>query len=59
MPRSQSSRPRLQNGSEIASCGAKLGEYFGLKAELSKKASAKGSDSEEFWALERSAGSRG
>jgi hypothetical protein len=42
----------LQNGSEIASCGAKLGEYFGLKAELSKKASAKGSDSEEFWALE-------
>ena len=42
----------LQNGHEIASCGAKLGEYFGLKAELSKKASAKGSDSEEFWALE-------
>ena len=42
----------LQNGSEIASCGAKLGEYFGLKAELSKKASAKGIDSEEFWALE-------
>jgi hypothetical protein len=42
----------LQNGHEIAACGAKLGEYFGLKAELSKKASAKGSDSEEFWALE-------
>ena len=42
----------LQNGSEIAACGAKLGEYFGLKAEIAKKASAKGSDSEEFWALE-------
>ena len=42
----------LQNGHEIAACGAKLGEYFGLKAEIAKKASAKGSDSEEFWALE-------
>ena len=42
----------LSNGSEIAACGAKLGEYFGLKAEIAKKASAKGSDSEEFWALE-------
>ena len=42
----------LQNGHEIASCGAKLGEYFGLKAEIAKKASAKGSDSEEFWAME-------
>ena len=42
----------LSNGSEIAACGAKLGEYFGLKAEIAKKASSKGSDSEEFWALE-------
>jgi len=42
----------LQNGHEIAACGAKLGEYFGLKAEIAKKASSKGSDSEEFWALE-------
>lgn len=42
----------IANGGEIASYGAKLGEYFGLKAEIAKKANAKGSDSEEFWALE-------
>ena len=42
----------IANGGEIASYGAKLGEYFGLKAEIAKKAHTKGSDSEEFWALE-------
>jgi hypothetical protein len=42
----------IANGGEIASYGAKLGEYFGLKAEIAKKANTKGSDSEEFWALE-------
>ena len=30
----------LQNGSEIAACGAKLGEFFVLKAEIAKKASS-------------------
>ena len=40
------------NGKEIAEFGAKLGEYFGIKSEIAKKANAKGSDSEEFWALE-------
>ena len=42
----------IQNGGEIATFGAKLGEYFNAKSEIAKKASAKGSDSEEFWALE-------
>ena len=42
----------IANGGEIAGYGAKLGEYFGLKAEIAKKANTKGSDSEEFWALE-------
>ena len=42
----------VQNGGEIATFGAKLGEYFNAKSEIAKKASAKGSDSEEFWALE-------
>jgi hypothetical protein len=45
-------REALNNGQELAACGAKLGEYFGLKADLAKKASTKGSDSEAFWAME-------
>jgi len=42
----------LKNGSELAECASKLGEYFGLKAEIAKKASSKGSDSDAFWAME-------
>jgi len=42
----------LKNGSELAACALKLGEYFGLKAEIAKKASSKGSDSDAFWAME-------
>ena len=42
----------LKNGAEISSCAAKLGEYFGLKAEIAKTASSKGNDSEAFWAME-------
>ena len=42
----------LKNGSELAACASKLGEYFGLKAEIAKKASTKGSDSDAFWAME-------
>ena len=42
----------LKNGAEISSCASKLGEYFGLKAEIAKKASSKGSDSDAFWAME-------
>ena len=45
-------REALNNGQELAQCAGKLGEYFGLKAEIAKKASNKGSDSEEFWAME-------
>ena len=40
----------LNNGGELAAVGAKLGEYFGLKSEIQKKAQ-KGS--EDFWALEK------
>jgi len=42
----------LKNGSELAECASKLGEYFGIKAEIAKKASSKGSDSDAFWAME-------
>jgi hypothetical protein len=42
----------LKNGSELAQCAGKLGEYFGLKADIAKQASTKGSDSEAFWAME-------
>ena len=42
----------LNNGGELAECASKLGEYFGLKAEIAKKASSKGSDSDAFWAME-------
>jgi hypothetical protein len=42
----------LKNGSELAACASQLGEYFGLKAEIAKKASSKGSDSDAFWAME-------
>ena len=45
-------RQALNNGQELAQCAGKLGEYFGLKADLAKKASSKGSDSEAFWAME-------
>lgn len=40
----------LNNGGELAAVAGKLGEYFGLKSTLQKKADPKGGD--EFWALE-------
>jgi hypothetical protein len=43
----------INNGGDLMAAGAKLGEYFGLKSEISKKANSKGGDSEEFWALEK------
>jgi hypothetical protein len=43
----------ISNGGDILAAGSKLGEYFGLKSEISKRASQKGSNSEEFWALEK------
>lgn len=43
----------INNGGDILAAGSKLGEYFGLKNELAKRAGAKGNGSEEFWALER------
>ena len=45
-------RQALNNGQELAQCAGKLGEYFGLKADIAKQASTKGSDSEAFWAME-------
>lgn len=42
----------INNGGDLLSAGAKLGEYFGLKSEISKKASSKRNSSEEFWAME-------
>jgi hypothetical protein len=42
----------LKNGSELAACASQLGEYFGIKAEIAKKASSRGSDSDAFWAME-------
>lgn len=43
----------ISNGGDLVAAGAKLGEYFGLKSEISKRASKKGNGSEEFWALEK------
>lgn len=43
----------ISNGGDLIAAGAKLGEYFGLKSEISKRASTKGNGSEEFWALEK------
>lgn len=42
----------INNGGDLVAAGSKLGEYFGLKSQISKKAGNKGSDSEEFWAME-------
>ena len=42
----------VSNGGDLLAAGAKLGEYFGMKSEISKKASSRGSNSEEFWAME-------
>ena len=42
----------IGNGGELAAVGAKVGEYFGMKSAITKKANTKGSDSEEFWAME-------
>lgn len=42
----------ISNGGDLVAAGSKLGEYFGLKSQISKKADNKGSDSEEFWAME-------
>lgn len=43
----------INNGGDLVSAGSKLGEYFGLKSEISKKANDKGNGSDEFWALEK------
>lgn len=43
----------ISNGGDIIAAGSKLGEYFGIKSELSKRANQKGNGSEEFWALEK------
>lgn len=43
----------VNNGGDLIAAGSKLGEYFGLKSEISKKAQRKGSGSDEFWALEK------
>jgi hypothetical protein len=43
----------ISNGGDILAAGSRLGEYFGLKSEISKRASQKGNNSEEFWALEK------
>lgn len=42
----------LHNGGELASVAQQLGSYFTSKSAISKKAASKGSDSDEFWALE-------
>lgn len=42
----------VNNGGDLVAAGSKLGEYFGIRTKLSKKAGNKGSNSEEFWALE-------
>lgn len=43
----------VSNGGDLLAAGAKLGEYFGMKSEIAKKANNSGSNSEEFWALEK------
>jgi len=43
----------INNGGDLIAAGSKLGEYFGLKSEISKKAQKKGNGSDEFWALEK------
>lgn len=43
----------IGNGGDLVAAGSKLGEYFGLKSEISKKANDKGNGSEEFWAMEK------
>ena len=43
----------ISNGGDILAAGSRLGEYFGLKSEISKRASQNGNNSEEFWALEK------
>ena len=43
----------ISDGGDILAAGSRLGEYFGLKSEISKRASQKGNNSEEFWALEK------
>ena len=43
----------INNGGDLVAAGSKLGEYFGLKSEISKKANDKGNGSDEFWALEK------
>ena len=42
----------IGHGKDIAEFGSQLGQFFSAKSEIAKKASQKGSDSEEFWALE-------
>jgi hypothetical protein len=36
----------ISNGGDILAAGSRLGEYFGLKSEISKRASQKGNNSE-------------
>lgn len=43
----------INNGGDLIAAGSKVGEYFGLKSEITKKAQAKGNGSDEFWALEK------
>lgn len=43
----------INNGGDLLAAGSKLGEYFNLKSDISKKASSKGKSSEEFWAAEK------
>ena len=42
----------IGHGKDIAELGSQLGQFFSAKSEIAKKANQKGSDSEEFWALE-------
>ena len=42
----------IGHGKDIAEFGSQLGQFFSAKSEIAKKANQKGSDSEEFWALE-------
>jgi hypothetical protein len=43
----------IRNGGDLISAGSKLGEYFNIKSDISKKAGSKGKASEEFWATEK------
>ena len=46
----------ISNGGDLIAAGAKLGEYFGLKSEISKRASKKGNSSHCLCDVYRSVG---